>query len=245
MERIFFAHSFKMPHLELLRKELDDLLESHDVRLVIGEALGRGSLDEALKSEILRCDGFIALFTRDKAIRGGGYTTSDWVKDEYNFALDAGKNVVALVQPGVQVGGATGLQLRNREHIDIDPKNRLKALLKLSKILGKWRRDEGKPLKIHLRPTEIADRMRTAGANNGGLTWKCKCIADSNGLEETPKITSSSFLGQPGGVYVYLRGIKENAHVELEATDGRTIWKSSATPQWISVDFEERKRSSE
>jgi hypothetical protein len=237
MKNIFFAHSFKQPERESVRKELDDLLESHDIRLVVGESLGGRRLDEALKSEIRSCDGLIALFTRGKALKGGGYTTSDWVKEEYTFALEEGKNAVALVQNGVTVGGATGLELQSREYIDFDPRQRLECLLKLSRTLGRWKRQAGRPIRVLLQPSDIADQMRTASANNGGLTWKCKCIVEADGGEEVIKITSSRLIDGPGGIFVWLRGIKENSLVELEVTDGHAVWKSSATPQWVPVAF--------
>ena len=230
MKQVFFAHSFRDAEREIIKGELEALLESHDIKMIVGENLGGNVITQAVKDRILECDGLIALFTRVK--KKEPPTKNDWTKDEYRIAIDAKKRTVALFEKGVKVGGIGAIELSNREHIPYDPANRLPALLKLSSGIGEWKRDAGRTIRILLQPDDVAAELRKA---NGTLSLTCRYILEENGKNRVSTFPCRVHKSEGGSVYMFLPGVMDNCCVELEVSSNGRVWKSPTTSMLTPV----------
>src|SRR5262245_22059995 len=104
MDQVFIAHGFSDAGRRLASK-VEDLLTSHDLHAATGRDLGGQPLDDAVKRKIAEADALIALFTRQVKISDIQWTTHDWVRDEYGYAITINRRALAVVESGVQWAG--------------------------------------------------------------------------------------------------------------------------------------------
>ncbi len=167
MNKVFVAFPFK-PKAGVVVHEavaaIGRLVVSHSLVCVTGESLGGNALTPAVRHLITQSDALIALLTREKKIAGKNkWQPSQWVRDEMTAARVAGKPVIALVEPGVELAGL----FAENERIDFDPKHPVDALVQLSETIRIWKEDAGRYLLVRLLPDQAA-----ALAQDGN--FKCK-----------------------------------------------------------------------
>jgi hypothetical protein len=104
MRTAFLSCHFGDPDRELVR-QVETLLESHGLRVVIGEELGGGSLTPEVMGRIEKSDALVALMTKRSVPPDYG-GTHPWVVDEFKHAKSRSISAIALVAPGVSVVGA-------------------------------------------------------------------------------------------------------------------------------------------
>lgn len=227
MKKIFLSFSFRNADRELVAA-VEQLLASHHIQVTTGRRLGGDTLTEAIKEKINQADGLVALLTQREPLANGGWTTHDWVRDELNFARNANKKAIALVETGVQLGGAYS----DHEHIPFTrDENLLDAFLAISDTIGIWKMQAGRLLKVRIMPESLAREPRLL---NGQAQLKYRYL--TNG-EFTPWKTILP-IPEVGATVVYLPGSRDSDLIQLQMTDGPVLWQSPATPQLIEIKLE-------
>lgn len=226
MQTVFLAHSFGDADRELV-DSVDRLLASHALFTLTGKALGGGPLTPEIKDRIDKADALIAILSRREQLVDGGWTTSDWVRDELAHARVKDKPTIAVIEQGVKTGGAYG----ENEYIAFDRQNPLEAFLLLSETLRQWQDTLGRLVRVRLQPDEAAELAVDDGA---GVRCRYRLMDDQG-------IASGWFDGvvyeQAGGVLLYVKGAHErqNVQVSIESEGQGVIWRSPFEPQLMQI----------
>ena len=225
MRTVFLSFHFDDPD-EKLARQVEGLLASHGLRVLTGQVLGGGGLTPEVMSRVAKSDALVALMTKRVAPPDYG-GTHPWVVGEFNHAKGLLKPAIALVWPGVHVVGAYA----DSERIDYDPADGVKAFLKLSQTIGFWKTNVGKMLKVQLYPVSLADQVAAA---HGGS--QCKYRLYEEGKADQWRDTAS--VPEGDGTYVYLKGVTEEARIQLRVEVNGTIWTSKVLAQSMSIELQ-------
>jgi hypothetical protein len=103
MKDIFLSHHYdnEGPNIKLAR-QVENLLESHNLRAVTGDVLAGGILTSEIQQQIAEADGLVALLTRRDAVADGSWTTHPFCLAELQHARTISKPAIALVEDGVK-----------------------------------------------------------------------------------------------------------------------------------------------
>ncbi|MEY2497713.1 MAG: hypothetical protein QOD12_1269 [Verrucomicrobiota bacterium] len=213
---------------ENLARQVEGLITSHGLRMQTGEVLGGGALTPEVMGRIEKSDALIALMTKRAGPPDYG-GTHPWVVEEFKYAKSLGRPAISLVWPGVQVGGAYA----DSERIDYDVTNGLKSFLKLSQIIGIWKINAGRMLKVQLFPPALADGVAAA---SGGA--QCRYRFYDEGAA-SPWIDAIS-VPEGDGTYIYLKGVRAEARIQLRVEVGGKIWESKVLAQSMSVELQQK-----
>ncbi|MDF0666891.1 MAG: toll/interleukin-1 receptor domain-containing protein [Nitrospira sp.] len=178
--RIFLSFSFREEDHDLVNV-VERILASHGARIVSGQTLAGENISEAIKRCLQETDALVALFTRRDLLADGTWTTHAWVRDEYVYVRSINKPALALVEDGVEGGGAT----EGTEFITLDRKAPLPTLLALSEVLGRWR-GEFSPRHQDVTPP-ARERLRSSQRQTS-KTAKRKAGLQSAKREQAPRI---------------------------------------------------------
>jgi hypothetical protein len=224
MKRVFLSFSFRQEDRDLV-SDVEQLLASHDLTAPKGRVVGGGQLTEEITKRIQSCDALIALATRGAALNAGGFVSHPWVLDEFAHARSIGKKAVALFEDRVQSAGAWA----QHERIDYHRDNPLPAFLRLSEIIGDWKRSAGRTVKIQLRPVELAHSL-----------WKAKsstCMYRLvSGGTPGPWIPVTP-IPEPGGTSLWIGGVQDDHLIQVSVKLQRAQWQSPAASQWMPIEL--------
>lgn len=110
------------------------LLEERGFRVITGKR-SNTYISRAIIDRIRDCEYFLCLMTRDKEKTDGTFTTSPWLLEEKGVALALGKQLVLMVEEGVDdFGGLQG----DWQRIHFGPKGFLKAALEAARQLASY-----------------------------------------------------------------------------------------------------------
>lgn len=130
------------------------LIGSYGLTVLTGKELEGQPIQQGVKDKMKEAQaGLFILTRRDDPATCGAYKTSDWVIQEIMHANSTEmKTIIEVREAGV-------LDYPNkihpdRQHIPLDPSDRLKLLVKLGQIMGGWR---GQSLKLKLSPGGISN----------------------------------------------------------------------------------------
>jgi hypothetical protein len=208
--------------------EIDRILYSHGVRAVTGHVLGGDALDDAIKRRLDDSDCLVALATRRDEIVRGGWTTHPWVINEFAYAKAKQKEAIALVEGGVSWQGP----YQAHEYIKLDRGIPSVGLLELSNTIGYWKENAGNTLKLQILPDQLAERLELEGDN-------CECTYRTVEQGKHGEWRQVMPVPEPGGVYLYVKGIQNKQLIEVRVSSNRWTWKSPATPQSMPVILRE------
>jgi len=225
MKRIFLSCHFGDSDRDLVRR-VNQLLESHNVRVVMGDVLGGESLTPAVMQLIEEgSDALVALMTpRSKQPTSGG--THPWVVDEFKHAKNLGKPAISLVWPEVSVAGA----YTDTERIHYDPAKEVDAFIKLSQTIGTWKREAGRTLKVQVSPEDVASSLATP---NSGAVCKFRLYKEGAASDWH----DGHIVPEGDGTYVYLPGVQDETYIQLEAISSGTVWHSKAVAQSMPIEL--------
>ena len=228
--KVFLSYSFSGEDSDLAQ-DVERLLSSHNVLIAKGRRLGGAQLTSEVRSRIDGSDGLIALETRRERVgepSENRWRTSRWIEYEYAHARDQGKQVIALVEKGVETDGP----FEAYERIPLDRANPLEAFLALSETVRLWKDQIGVQRVAQIRPDSLGQLFRT----NRGLTCRYRLVSREGVRGEW---VDAEPVMQPSGTLLYLRGIQDDdTMVEVEILQGeRPQWWSLATSQFIGVDM--------
>jgi len=110
------------------------LLEERGFRVITGKR-SNTYISRAIIDRIRNCEYFVCLMTRDKEKTDGTFTTSPWLLEEKGVALALGKQIVLMIEEGVDdFGGLQG----DWQRIHFGPKGFLKAALEAARQLASY-----------------------------------------------------------------------------------------------------------
>ncbi len=227
--KVFLSYSFDGEDRELAGC-LERLLSSHNILVAKGRHLAGEPLTPAVWQLIDDSDGLIALKTRRERVGDPGqnrWRSSPWIDDEYRHARDQGKQAIAMVEAGVDIGGA----FENYERIPFDRSDPLEAFLALSETLRLWKERIGIRRVVQVRPDDLGGVLRT----NRDLKCRYRFVRDGvrgQWVEAEPVL-------QPSGTLLYLTGVQDDdTLIEVEILqDQSPRWWSPATSQYISIEM--------
>ena len=225
MKKIFLAFAFR-DNDQALANQVEQLLGSHDVRVITGERLGGEALTPSVQARIDQSDGLIALLTRRDKIGKAKFTTHQWVQDELAYARNKNKRAIALVENGVNIGG----MYAPHEYIPYDPLKPLPAFLVLAETIGQWKRDIGRTIKVRILPPPLARKV-----GQGLETIKCRYRFQIEGKFTDWK--DSNPVPEPGGTFIYLEGVRDDHTIQIEVDEQKAKWQSIASPQWVQIQL--------
>ncbi len=231
MEKIFLSYSFDAAdlHTRMLLGSLDTILRAHGLRFEDGAALGGGPLTPVIQGRIQASDALISVLApRGVADAQGLFDTSQWVRDELQYARAINKPCVAVVFTNVRQTPGMG---DDRERIDYDPANPAPALLKLVAMLGVWRQTLGRTINIRVEPVELA---RQLVSGNGAARCEARVFPADGEPGDWREVRVSK---QVGGAFVTLRA-PDGGRVQLRASVAGERWSSVEAQQWVQVMLE-------
>lgn len=229
MQKVFvsfhFSDDFDSPDRQLANR-VEGLLRSHGLDLSSGAALGGGPLSVEVRELIEKSDALIALMTRRDQLASGEWTTHPWVQDEYGHARSQNKRAIALIEQGVAIGG----MYQQNEYIPYNPADSLTAFLRLSATLGVWKKESGRLVKLKIQPDQVALDFGT------DAEWRYRFYSNGeySGWQET------SLSREPGGCFLDLPNVPDGSLIQVQTRSNTGRAESINTPQWVSVDLEER-----
>jgi hypothetical protein len=231
VNKVFLAYSFRPEDLKKVKLVLDieRLVRSHDLVPINGEVAGGKPLTAAVQKLIAESDALIAVFTRERKLAGKkpAWLPTQWVQDEFASAQGKGRRTIALIENGVGSNGAVS----GDEYIKLDLENPREALVRLSETLCQWKAEAGRFLMVRLLP-EAAAKL----AANGVVKCNFRLIlpkGPAGGWQE------GMIRPQPGGVFLAVPGVPQDASFEVQILDGAKLcWKSSEFPQWVHVELQ-------
>lgn len=219
-----FSEDFNSPD-RILSNQIEGLLRSHSLTATTGAALGGGELTREIQNLIDKSDALIALLSRRDKKENGEWGSHPWVQDEYAYAKNNGIRAIAIVEAGVTPQGMN----QANEYVSYNPDDPLAAFLKLSSILGIWRADAGRQVKLLVQPTEVALNYGT------DAEWRYRF----NEHGQYSIWHESSLSREPGGCFLYLSNVSDDALIQVEARSRSGSVESICSPQWVVVNFEE------
>ena len=224
MKRVFLSFNFGDADRELVN-QVDQLLASHDVMPVTGKVLGGGPLTPTIQKFIEGSDGLIALLTQRDRVARNRYRTHQWVLDELNHARTNKMRTISLVETGVEVGGMFAAY----EYIPFDRQNPLPAFLRLSEVVGQWKREVGRSIKVLVLPPTLAQQV-------GQGAIKCRYRLNTRDGKWMPWRETEPVPGV-GGTFVNVAGVGEDDAIQLEFKLQNKKWQSIAAPQWVQIEL--------
>ena len=228
MDKIFLSFSFREEDRTLV-SQVERLIRSHSILPVTGKQLGGEALTLAVQQRIDSCDGLVSLLTRRERLASGQWTTHNWVRDELNYARNQGKRAIALIEDDVDHGGSFG----ENQWLALNRASPEEALLSLSETIGLWRRESGRRLKIQILPQTLAEKAAMSASEP-----LCNYRYMRNG--EFSAWIEAKQVPETGGTFVYLRGLPEDALVQIKIAQNTETWQSVATPsQSLPVELKQ------
>jgi hypothetical protein len=229
MEKIFLSYHFDDgPNRELAR-QVEELLESHSIVVITGEALGGGPLTPEIEGEIQAADALVALLTRREQQANGRWATHPYCVDELKHARARHVPAIALLETDVDVRG----MYQENEYIKYDAEKPLPAFLKLSKTVFRWRKQRGRTLKIQILPEEVA---RANWAQRHACQWEYRL---SSGMRETEWRTGRP-QDEPGGLFLYVQVPDDTMMIEVRIVCRGRAWMSKTASFYMPLSLMEQ-----
>ena len=223
--------SFAFSHGQALTRAAERLLASHDVEIITGRRLGGETVDEAVKAKILEADALVSLLTRRDKIRSGGWTTSQAVLEELDFAhnlktMGREKRAIALIEDGVKYAS-----MGNHEYISYLAEKPLEAILALSETVAKWRQEIGQEVKVQIMPANLAEKLMA----DEQVTCSHRLV-DRDLFTPWRDIVA---IPEEEGTFIYLRGVRAGQKIQLRVTEKSRTWLSPAKLPWAMIQLKE------
>jgi hypothetical protein len=224
MNLIFLSYHYDEPNTKLA-KEIEQLVESHNLRPFTGDSFGGNALTDGLKADIKKADALVALLTKAEKYVSGEWATHQFCLTEVQHARNIHKPCIALLETGIKP--PSGL-FQEHEYIVYDPADPLPAFLKLSRAIGRWKLAAGRVLKLQVVPPEAATQI---WAEQSQCQWQYRLLS---GLEES-EWREAKARKEPGGLYLYVRVPDDTTLIEVRIQCPNKRWASEAIPFHVPV----------
>jgi hypothetical protein len=227
MREIFLSFSFRDEDRPLVA-QIERILASHELFPVTGRRLGGAGLTPAIMRRIEDSDGLVSLLTYREP-QPGRPPYSQWVWDELQHARQQSKRSIALVEEGVEVGGA----FASHEHIPFARTRWTEAIVALSETLGLWRREAGRRLKIQIFPESLAQQV---ALDVGQMSCSYRFFRD----DQYTEWQEAERVARVAGTFIYITGVRDDYLIQLKIEYRGRLWRSFAmSSEHLPVELQE------
>lgn len=216
MRKVYLSHSFGDRDRDLVGR-VEALIRSHGLLPVNSRTVGGDELTEAIANDIEAADALVALQTLRP--HDPGNDTHPWVLQEYGHARMRNKPAIAVYEQGVPRQGVGAAY----EYAEYDPSDPLPAFLKLSTVIGDWKRRAGRLIKVQLMPEELASQI---GQNTDRV--RCDYRYQLNGSDT--EWQEARVTREIGGVFGYIRIPDDAEMIQIRANGAGVDCESPYTP---------------
>jgi hypothetical protein len=225
MRKVFLSHSFADRDRGLVT-HVESLLRSHGLIAVNGKNLGGGSLTPEVARLIEGSDAMVALLTQ----RGGeaAGVTHPWVLQEFGHGRLKGMRAIGMYEQGIPTASSDV----GNEHIEYVAADPLSAFVRLSDVIGEWKRSAGRLFKVMVMPADVA---QTLGAKADQVRCEARFLIQG---DDTPW-QEAKIRREIGGVFVSLRVPDDVEAVQIRM-DGPPAVETPYAPLWPALQFDVR-----
>jgi len=227
--KIFVGFGYN-PRDAWIKEIVFPVVESFDGEIVTGEELHGQVLADGVKKNVRECDALLAFFTPRDEMANGKFTTHNWVRDEFMYALDQNKEAVPIVELKVDWNdGMAG----NRQRLDFKEEAKDKLLVELVKILSRWRKIYSNR-RLRFLPVEIIGEVRPLLAQG-----KVKCTYRYMiGSWESPEM-EAPLLKIAGGLCADIKNLPpSNSLVQVKVSGDQFAWSSDyESMEFLSINL--------
>lgn len=207
------------------------LINSFDGEVISGEEIYGAELSTGVKEKISECDVLFAMLTpRDKK-ESGRFTTHDWVRDEYQHAIEKGKKAVAFVESKVDWNpGMAG----DRQRVDFDEDKKEKLIVEMANILSQWSKIYISKRLRFLAPPEFIGEIRPLISRG-----EVKCTYQYLVGPSESQATEASLIKIAGGICIDLKNPPPtNGMVQVKVTAPGVSWSSDyESLEFLSINL--------
>ncbi|CAN5729780.1 hypothetical protein BH10BAC2_BH10BAC2_15840 [soil metagenome] len=213
-----------------VREIVFPIIESFDAEILSGENLQGLVLADAVKEKISECDALLGFFTPRDEKANGKFTTHDWVRDEFSFALNTGKEAVPVVEYKVDWNdGMAG----NRQRVEFKEETKEKLLVELVKVLSKWKKTYGNK-RLRFLPSEIMTEVKPL-LSKGKVKCTYRYLIGSWESEEM----EAPLLKIAGGLCADIKNLPPpNSLVQVKVLGDQFMWASDyESMEFLSINL--------
>jgi hypothetical protein len=191
---------------------------------VTGRNLGGNALTPEIAQRIQGCDAMIALLTQRAGEPVG--TTHPWVLQEFGHARLQGLQAIGVYEVGIPPASSDN----GNERIEFAPADPLTAFVRLSEIIGEWKRAAGRLQTFIAMPAEVAESL---GAQADEVRCECRFLIEG---QDTPWQPAKVRRAE-GSVLVVAR-VPEDVEAVQIRTVAPIIKETPYTPLRPTVNFD-------
>ncbi|MBA3965696.1 MAG: hypothetical protein H0X47_07965 [Nitrospirales bacterium] len=228
MNSVFLVRSLRTQDQErerMLVGAVESLIESQNVRIRTGENLAGEAVTPECERRIKEADGLIALLTRRESSGNGDWSTHQFVRDELLIARNAGKMGISVVEDGVKMEGA----YQNHNFIPYNSADPLPTFVKLTQAISEWIRQSGRSVKVQILPQDVVKKI----SNDAKVSY---CLHRDGNPPQWQEVLPFT---EVGAIFIQVKGVHDNAMVQLQIEHSGRIWKSLPTPiyEWMQIEI--------
>jgi len=227
--RVFIGYGYNERD-QWIEKDVFPILEAMNLEIVHGKDMHGDVLREGVKDRIENSDGLIGFSTQRQGQEKADFGSHIWVRDEMAHALALKKRVVEVREKGVNIGeGLVG----DRQRIELDPKDRLRCIAELVKVLSGW---SMRRLLLVPRDADLERRIHRAIVKDELLVaYRCR-TGNTISKRRDGRIERVN-----KGLYLNAIGLPDNSLVEIEGstrTEGVVFNTGWASADLVRIEFD-------
>jgi hypothetical protein len=227
--KIFVGFGYN-PRDAWIKEIVFPIIESFDGEIVTGEELHGIVLADGVKKNINECDALLAFFTPRDEMINGKFTTHNWVRDEFIYAINANKEGVPIVESKVDWNdGMAG----NRQRLEFKEEEKDRLLVELVKILSRWKKNYSNK-RLRFLPSEVITEVRPLLPQG-----KVKCTYRYMiGSWESPEM-EATLLKIAGGLCADIKNLPPpNSLVQVKVSCDQFTWASDyESMEFLSINL--------
>jgi hypothetical protein len=219
--RVFVGYGYNERD-EWIERDVFPILAAMNLEIVSGLDMHGEVLQDGVKDRIESSDGLIGFTTLRSGQENADFGSHIWVRDEMTYALALKKRVVEIRETGVNIGqGIVG----DRQRIDLDPKDRLRCIAALVKVVSAW---SMRRLLLVPKEPDLERRIHRAIVKGELVVAYRGRIGNSISKSQEGRLERVN-----SGLYLNAIGLPDNSLVEIEGStksDGvlfNTGWASA------------------
>jgi len=227
--RVFIGYGYN-DRDQWIERDVFPILEAMNLEIVTGKDMHGDVLQEEVKERIEYSDGLIGFSTLRQGQKKADFGSHIWVRDEMAHALALKKHVVEIREKGVNIG--EGL-IGSRQRIEFDPKDRLRCVAELVKVVSAW---SMRRLLLIPKDLDLEKRIHRAIVKDELLVaYRCR-TGNTISKRREGRIERVN-----KGLYLNAIGLPDNSLVEIEGstkTEGVLFNTGWASADLVRIEFD-------
>jgi hypothetical protein len=227
--RIFIGYGYNERD-QWIETDVFPILEGMNLEIVHGKDMHGQVLQDGVKERIDNSDGLIGFSTLRVGEKKAAFGSHIWVRDEMAHALALKKPVVEVREKGIKIG--PGL-LGDRQRIELDPRNRLRCIAELVKVISSW---SMRRLLLVPRDPDLGRRIHKAIVRNELIvSYRAR---SGNNISRSREGRIERF---DTGLYLNASGLPDHSLVEIVGStkaDGVLFNTPWASADLVRIEFD-------